>query len=46
MKRKQQSQNCTLEFPITIDFLDLGSVEQVVEKTFGKEPKKKSGKKA
>jgi hypothetical protein len=41
MKSKPQSQSCTLEFPITIDFLDLGTVEEVVEEAFIKEPKKK-----
>jgi len=41
MKSKQKFQNCGLEFPITIDFLDLCSVEQVVEEAFIKEPKKR-----
>jgi len=41
MKRKQAPQTCTLEFPITIDFLDLGTVEQVVAEAFYKEPKKR-----
>ena len=41
MKSKQTPQTCTLEFPITIDFLDLGTVEQVVAEAFFKEPKKR-----
>jgi hypothetical protein len=41
MKSKQKLASCTLEFPITIDFLDLGTVEQVVEEAFFKEPKKR-----
>jgi len=41
MKNKQQVQSCTLEFPSTIDFLDLDIVEQVVEEAFVKEPKRK-----
>jgi hypothetical protein len=41
MKSKQQIQSSTLEFPITIDFLNFGTVEQVVEEAFIKEPKKK-----
>ena len=41
MKSKQKFENCILEFPITTDFLDLGSVEQVVEAAFIKEPKKR-----
>ena len=34
-------ETCGLEAPITIDFFDLGMVEQVVEETFIKEPKKR-----
>jgi hypothetical protein len=41
MKSKQQIQSSTLEFPVTIDFLNLGTVEQVVEEAFIKEPKRK-----
>lgn len=41
MKGKQKFESCTLDFPITIDFLDLDTVEQVVEEAFVKEPKKK-----
>jgi hypothetical protein len=41
MKSKQQIQSCTIEFPIAIDFLNLGTVEQVVEEAFIKEPKRK-----
>ena len=41
MKSKQKFENCTLDFPFTIDFLDLGIVEQVVEEAFIKEPKKR-----
>ena len=41
MKSKQKLEAFTLEFPITIDFLDLGTVEQVVEEAFIKEPKKR-----
>jgi hypothetical protein len=40
MKSKQQFESCTLEFPITVDFVDLDIVEQVVEEAFVKEPKK------
>jgi len=41
MKSQQKLENCTLEFPITIDFFDLGTVEQVVEEVFINEPKKR-----
>jgi hypothetical protein len=41
MKSQQKLETCTLEFPITIDFFDLGTVEQVVEEAFIKEPKKR-----
>lgn len=41
MKSKQKLETCTLEFPITIDFLDLDIVEQVVEEAFVREPKKR-----
>jgi hypothetical protein len=41
MKNKQKFENCALEFPITIDFFDLGTVEQVVEEAFIKESKKR-----
>jgi hypothetical protein len=41
MKSKQKFESCNLEFPITIDFLDLGTVEQVVEEAFVREPKKR-----
>jgi hypothetical protein len=41
MKSKQTSQTCALEFPVTIDFSDLGTVEEVVEEAFIKEPKKR-----
>jgi hypothetical protein len=41
MKSKQKVETCTLEFPITIDFSDLGTAEQVVEEAFIKEPKKR-----
>jgi hypothetical protein len=41
MKGKQKFENCTLEFPSTMDFLSLDSVEQVVEEAFIKEPKKR-----
>lgn len=41
MKTKPKFESCTLEFPITIDFLDIGTVEQVVEEALAKEPKKK-----
>ena len=40
MKSKQNLETCSLESPITIDFFDLGMVEQVVEEAFIKEPKK------
>ncbi len=41
MKSKQVLETCSLESPITIDFFDLGTVEQVVEEAFVKEPKKR-----
>ena len=41
MKNQQKLENCVLEFPITIDFFDLGTVEQVVEEAFIKGPKKR-----
>jgi len=41
MNSKQQIQINTIEFPIAIDFLNFGTVEQVVEEAFIKEPKKK-----
>jgi len=41
MKSKQNLETCSLESPITIDFFDLGTVEQVVEEAFIKEPKKR-----
>jgi hypothetical protein len=41
MKNNHKLENCALEFPITIDFLDLCSIEQVVEEAFIKEPKKR-----
>jgi len=41
MKSKQKLETFTLEFPVTIDFLDLGAVEQVVSEVFFKEPKKR-----
>jgi hypothetical protein len=37
----QKSEACTLKFPITVDFFELGTVEQVVEEAFIKEPRKK-----
>jgi hypothetical protein len=36
-------ESSALDFPVTIDFLDLGGVTQVVEETFSKEPNYKSG---
>jgi hypothetical protein len=41
MKSKQVLETCGLEFPVTIDFFDLGIVEQVVEEAFIKEPKRR-----
>jgi hypothetical protein len=41
MKCQQKFETSTLEFPITIDFFDLGTVEEVVEEVFIKEPKKR-----
>jgi len=41
MKSKQKFKNCTLDFPFTMNFLDLGFVEQVVEEAFIKEPNKR-----
>ncbi len=41
MKSKQKLETFTLEFPVTIDFLDLAAVEQVVSEVFFKEPKKR-----
>ena len=41
MKHRQNLEACTLEFPITVDFLDLGIVEQVVEEAFIREPRKR-----
>ena len=41
MKRQQKVEPCSLESSNTIDFLDLGTVEQVVEEAFIKEPKKR-----
>jgi len=41
MKSKQKLETCTLEFPVTVDFLDLGIVEQVVAEAFFKEPNKR-----
>ncbi len=41
MKSHQKLETCGLEFPIMIDFFDLGIVEQVVEEAFIKEPKKR-----
>jgi len=41
MKSKQMLENYSLEVPITIDFFDLGTVEEVVEEAFIKEPKKR-----
>jgi hypothetical protein len=41
MKSKQKLEACTLEFPVTIDFLGLDVVEQVVSEAFFKEPKKR-----
>ncbi len=43
MKIKQKLESCALNFPVTIDFLDLGGVVQVVEETFSKEPNYKNG---
>jgi hypothetical protein len=40
MNSQQKLNACTLEFPITIDFFDLDTVEQVVEEAFIKEPRK------
>ena len=44
MKSKQKLETCTLEFPVTVDFLDLGIVEQVVAEAFFKEPKRRKKK--
>jgi hypothetical protein len=41
MKSQQKVKNGALEFPIARDFFDLGTVEQVVEEAFIKEPKKR-----
>jgi hypothetical protein len=41
MRSHPKLETCALEFPITIDFFDLGTVEQVVEEAFIKEPKKR-----
>ena len=41
MKSKQKCESCTLDFPITIDFMDLDTVEEVVEEAFVKDPEKK-----
>jgi hypothetical protein len=41
MKSKQMLETCSLKSPITIDFFDLGTVEQVVEEAFIKEPKRR-----
>jgi len=41
MKSQQKFRTCTLESPIMIDFFDLGTVEQVDEEAFIKEPKKR-----
>ena len=41
MKSKQKLEALTSEFPVTVDFLDLGTVEQVVEEAFIREPKKR-----
>ena len=43
MKNSQKLESCALNFPVTIDFLDLGAVSQVVEETFSKEPNYKNG---
>ncbi|HEX7482475.1 MAG TPA: hypothetical protein VF350_03305 [Candidatus Bathyarchaeia archaeon] len=43
MKIKHKLESCALDFPVTIDFLDLGAVTQVVEETFSKEPNYKNG---
>ena len=34
-------ETCSLEAPITIDFFNLGTVEEVVEEALIKEPKKR-----
>jgi hypothetical protein len=39
--KSQKFENCTLKFPLTVDFFDLGTVEQVVEEVFIKEPRKR-----
>jgi hypothetical protein len=39
MKSNQKIKNCTSGFPITVDFLDFGTVEQVVEAAFIRKPK-------
>jgi hypothetical protein len=44
MKSQQKLETCTLEFPIRIDYFSLGTVEQVVEEAFIKEPKKRKRK--
>jgi hypothetical protein len=41
MKSHQKLETCVLEFPRMIDFFDLGTVEEVVEEAFLKEPKKR-----
>jgi hypothetical protein len=41
MKSKPKLETCVLDFPITIDYLDLDLAEQVVEEAFIKEPKKR-----
>jgi len=43
MKNTHKLESCALNFPVTIDFLDLGAVKQVVEETFSKEPNYKNG---
>jgi hypothetical protein len=41
MKNKQKLQTGASKFPVSVDFLDLGTEESVVEEAFIKEPKKR-----
>ncbi len=42
--KSQKIETCTFEFPTMVDFFDLGTVEQVVEEAFIKEPRKRKRK--
>jgi hypothetical protein len=41
MKSKQKPKGVTIEFPVTIDFADLGTDKKVAKEVMDKQPRKK-----